>query len=41
MLVDALEDSSYAAINDLSGPESLLNLLERIRRNNADSDLIK
>ncbi|EAS01669.2 phosphoenolpyruvate carboxylase (macronuclear) [Tetrahymena thermophila SB210] len=41
VLVDALEDANYSQINDLHGPESLGNLIERIRRHNLDDELLK
>ena len=41
MLVDALEDSSYESINDVKGSESLVTLLERIKRHGKDEELVK
>lgn len=38
VLVDALEDARYAQLNDMGGTESLMSLMQRVRRHGLEED---
>lgn len=39
VLVDALEDARYAQLNDMGGTESLMSLMQRVRRHGLEDEL--